>query len=59
MLKRCVMGAIDTRDRLRVQGVEPQIQSSDQFRDKVRSEIERAADKDKDGVPGSCRRCRT
>ena len=31
----------DTRDRLRVQGVEPQIQSSDQFREKVRSEIER------------------
>ena len=31
----------DTRDRLRAQGVEPQIQSSGQFRDKVRSEIER------------------
>jgi hypothetical protein len=32
----------DTRDRLRVQGVETQIQSSNQFREKVRSEIERA-----------------
>jgi tripartite-type tricarboxylate transporter receptor subunit TctC len=32
-----------TRDRLRIQGVEPQIQSPDQFREKVRSEIERWA----------------
>jgi tripartite-type tricarboxylate transporter receptor subunit TctC len=31
----------ETRDRLRAQGVEPQIQSSDQFREKVRSEIDR------------------
>src|ERR1700676_1265418 len=31
----------DTRDRMRVLGVEPQIQSSDQFRERVRSEIER------------------
>jgi tripartite-type tricarboxylate transporter receptor subunit TctC len=31
----------DTRERLRVQGVEPQIQSSEKFREKVRSEIER------------------
>jgi tripartite-type tricarboxylate transporter receptor subunit TctC len=31
------------RDRLGIQGVEPQIQSPDQFRETVRSEIERWA----------------
>jgi tripartite-type tricarboxylate transporter receptor subunit TctC len=31
----------DTRERLRIRGVDPQVQSSDQFREKVRSEIER------------------
>ena len=33
--------SLDTRERLRIQGVDPQVQSSDQFREKVRSEIER------------------
>jgi tripartite-type tricarboxylate transporter receptor subunit TctC len=40
-LLRETVDLADTRDRLRVQGVEPQIQSPDQFREKVRSEIER------------------
>jgi tripartite-type tricarboxylate transporter receptor subunit TctC len=35
------MGSSGTRDRLRIQGVEPQLQSPDEFREKVRSEIER------------------
>jgi tripartite-type tricarboxylate transporter receptor subunit TctC len=44
----------DTRDRLRVQGVEPQIQSPDQFREKVRSEIERWRPViEKSGIKGS------
>jgi tripartite-type tricarboxylate transporter receptor subunit TctC len=49
-------GGIDmiTRDRLRVQGVEPQIQSPDQFREKVKSEIERWGPViDKSGIKGS------
>jgi tripartite-type tricarboxylate transporter receptor subunit TctC len=33
--------APETRDKLRTQGVEPQLLSADQFRDKVRSEIDR------------------
>jgi tripartite-type tricarboxylate transporter receptor subunit TctC len=44
----------DTRDRLRLQGVEPQIQSPDQFREKVRSEIERWRPViEKSGIKGS------
>jgi tripartite-type tricarboxylate transporter receptor subunit TctC len=35
--------ASDTRERLRMQGVEPQLLRPDQFRDKVKSEIERWA----------------
>jgi len=35
--------ASDTRERLRVQGVEPQLLRPDQFRDKVKSEIEQWA----------------
>ena len=33
----------DTRERLRMQGVEPQLLQPDQFRDKVKSEIEQWA----------------
>ena len=35
--------ASDTRERLRMQGVEPQLLRPDQFRDKVKSEIEQWA----------------
>jgi tripartite-type tricarboxylate transporter receptor subunit TctC len=40
-LLREALNSPDMRDRLRIQGVEPQIQSPDQFRETVRSEIER------------------
>jgi tripartite-type tricarboxylate transporter receptor subunit TctC len=40
-LLRNVVDSPDTRERLRIQGVDPQVQSSDQFREKVRSEVER------------------
>ena len=40
-LLRNALDSPDTRERLRIQGVDPQVQSSDQFREKVRSEIER------------------
>jgi tripartite-type tricarboxylate transporter receptor subunit TctC len=40
-LLREAVDSADTRDRLRIQGGEPQIQEPDQFREKVRSEIER------------------
>jgi tripartite-type tricarboxylate transporter receptor subunit TctC len=40
-LVRAATDSPDTRDRLRIQGVEPQLQSPDEFREKVRSEIER------------------
>jgi tripartite-type tricarboxylate transporter receptor subunit TctC len=39
-LLRDAVDSPDTRERLRVRGVEPQVRSSDQFREKVRSEIE-------------------
>jgi len=53
-LLREAMDLPDTRDRLRIQGVEPQIQSPDQFREKVRSEIERWAPViEKSGIKGS------
>jgi tripartite-type tricarboxylate transporter receptor subunit TctC len=48
------VNAPDTRERLRVQGIEPQIQSPDQFREKVKSEIERwGAVIEKSGLKGS------
>ena len=37
------LDASDTRERLRMQGVEPQLLRPDQFRDKVKSEIEQWA----------------
>ncbi|HEV3372392.1 MAG TPA: tripartite tricarboxylate transporter substrate binding protein [Xanthobacteraceae bacterium] len=40
-LLREALNSPDMRDRLRIQGVEPKIQSPDQFRETVRSEIER------------------
>ena len=40
-LLRNALDSPDTRERLRIRGVDPQVQSSDQFREKVRSEIER------------------
>jgi len=40
-LLRNAVDSPDTRERLRIQGVNPQIQSSEQFREKVRLEIER------------------
>ena len=40
-LLRDAVDSPDTRERLRIQGVEPQIQAPHQFREKVRSEIER------------------
>src|SRR6202030_1349198 len=40
-LLREAVDSADTRDRLHIQGVEPQIQGPDQFREKVRLEIER------------------
>ena len=40
-LLRKAVDSADTRDRLHIQGVEPQIQEPAQFREKVRSEIER------------------
>jgi tripartite-type tricarboxylate transporter receptor subunit TctC len=44
----------DTRDRLRIQGVETQIQSPDEFRANVRAEIERWAPViEKSGIKGS------
>jgi tripartite-type tricarboxylate transporter receptor subunit TctC len=39
-LLRDAVDSPETRERLRVRGVEPQVRSSDQFREKVRSEIE-------------------
>jgi tripartite-type tricarboxylate transporter receptor subunit TctC len=39
-LLRQAVDATDTRERLRVQGVTPQLLSPEQFRDKVKSEIE-------------------
>jgi tripartite-type tricarboxylate transporter receptor subunit TctC len=39
-LLRQAVDASDTRERLRVQGVTPQLLSPEQFRDKVKSEIE-------------------
>jgi tripartite-type tricarboxylate transporter receptor subunit TctC len=41
VLLRQALQAPETRDKLRTQGVEPQLLSADQFRDKVRSEIDR------------------
>jgi tripartite-type tricarboxylate transporter receptor subunit TctC len=53
-LLRQVVDSSDMRDRLRIQGVEPQIQSPDQFREKVRSEIERWGPViEKSGIKGS------
>jgi tripartite-type tricarboxylate transporter receptor subunit TctC len=53
-LLREALGAPDMRDRLRIQGVEAQIQSPDQFREKVRSEIERWGPViEKSGIKGS------
>ena len=40
-LLREAVDSADTRDRLRIQGVEPQVLAPDQFREKVKSEIER------------------
>jgi tripartite-type tricarboxylate transporter receptor subunit TctC len=42
-LVRQAVDASDTRERLRIQGVKPQLLLPDQFREKVRSEIERWA----------------
>jgi len=42
-LLRQAVDASDTRERLRIQGVKPQLLLPDQFREKVRSEIERWA----------------
>ena len=39
-LLRQAVDASDTRERLRAQGVEPELLLPDQFRDKVKSEIE-------------------
>jgi hypothetical protein len=60
-LLRKAIDSADTRDRLRIQGVEPQIQEPDQFREKVRLEIARWAPViEKSGIKGSppreCRR---
>jgi tripartite-type tricarboxylate transporter receptor subunit TctC len=53
-LLREALNSPDMRDRLRIQGVEPQIQSPDQFRETVRSEIERWAPIiEKAGIKGS------
>jgi tripartite-type tricarboxylate transporter receptor subunit TctC len=53
-LLREVLSSPDMRDRLRIQGVEPQIQSPDQFRETVRSEIERWAPIiERSGIKGS------
>jgi tripartite-type tricarboxylate transporter receptor subunit TctC len=53
-LLREAVDSADTRDRLRIQGVEPQIQGPDQFREKVRSEIERWGPViEKTGIKGS------
>jgi tripartite-type tricarboxylate transporter receptor subunit TctC len=51
---RQAIDSADTRHRLRIQGVEPQIQEPDQFREKVRSEIERWGPViEKSGIKGS------
>jgi tripartite-type tricarboxylate transporter receptor subunit TctC len=53
-LVREAVDSPDTRDRLRNQGVETQIQSPDEFRAKVRAEIERWAPViEKSGIKGS------
>jgi tripartite-type tricarboxylate transporter receptor subunit TctC len=53
-LLREAVDSADTRDRLRIQGVEPQIQEPDQFRENVRSGIERWGPViEKTGVKGS------
>jgi tripartite-type tricarboxylate transporter receptor subunit TctC len=53
-LLREAVDAPDTRDRLRIQGVEPEIQSPGQFREKVKSEIERWGPIiEKSGIKGS------
>jgi tripartite-type tricarboxylate transporter receptor subunit TctC len=53
-LLREALNSPDMRDRLRIQGVEPQIQSPDQFRETVRSEIERWAPIiERSGIKGS------
>jgi tripartite-type tricarboxylate transporter receptor subunit TctC len=53
-LLRATMMAPETRERLRVQGVDPQIQSPDEFRAKVKSEIARWSDViEKSGIKGS------
>jgi tripartite-type tricarboxylate transporter receptor subunit TctC len=53
-LVREAVDSPDTRDRLRIQGVETQIQSPDEFRAKVRAEIERWAPViEKSGIKGS------
>ncbi len=53
-LLREAVDSPDVRDQLRRQGVEPQIQSADQFRAKVKSEIERwDAVIEKSGIKGS------
>jgi tripartite-type tricarboxylate transporter receptor subunit TctC len=51
---RDAIDSADTRDRLRIQGVEPQIQQPAQFREKVRSEIQRWGPViEKSGIKGS------
>ena len=53
-LLREAVNAPDTREHLRVQGIEPWLQSPDQFRQKVKSEIERwRAVIEKSGLKGS------
>jgi tripartite-type tricarboxylate transporter receptor subunit TctC len=53
-LLREAVDSPDMRDRLRLQGVEPQILSPDQFREKVKSEIERWGRViEKSGIKGS------
>jgi tripartite-type tricarboxylate transporter receptor subunit TctC len=53
-LLREAVDSADTRDRLHIQGVEPQIQGPDQFREKVRLEIERWGPViEKTGIKGS------
>jgi tripartite-type tricarboxylate transporter receptor subunit TctC len=53
-LLRETLNSPDMRDRLHIQGVELQIQSSDQFRETVRSEIERWAPIiERSGIKGS------
>jgi len=53
-LLRKAVDSPDTRERLRIQGIDPQVQSSEQFREKVRLEIERwGTILERSGIKGS------